>query len=241
MKIRINRFLAMCGVASRREADRLIRKGSVSVDGRIVAEPGLTIDPGTVRVEVDGRRIRPERLRYIVFNKPRLCLTALGTDPEGKRTLSGFLEGIEERVYPTGRLDYDAEGLLILTNDGELAQRILHPRFEMVKHYLATVRGTVTGAEVEGMRKGAELTDGPAVPDSIKVFRTEGRDTVLAIAFHEGRNRLVKRFFEAFGLGTLRLRRTGLGPVRLGRLAPGEWRDMSPRVLAELRDAAGLS
>lgn len=238
--IRLNKFLADCGVSSRRKADRLITEGRVSVNGRIVAVMGAQVDPEKDRVEVNGKVVKTEAKRYVAFNKPRLYLTSLGSDPEGKRTISELIQDIPERVYPTGRLDYDAEGLLILTNDGELGNRIHHPSFEISKHYMATVEGEITTKKIENMIKGARLDDGLAVPDHVKVIKKEGEKGLISISFHEGRFHIVKRFLEKFGFKTRRLKRTQIGPVKMGRLVVGKWRDLRPEEIKQLKKETGL-
>ncbi len=240
MIVRLNRFLSMCGAASRRGADELIREGGVKVNGRVVREVGTKVNIDKDTVEVGGRVISVEGSRCVALNKPRLCLTTLGTGEGGKSTIVELITGIPERVYPAGRLDYDAEGLLILTNDGELANRIHHPSYEVPKKYWVVLRGKVERAEVARMKSGAELEDGPAAPDTIKLVRYEGEESILTISFHEGRNRIVKRFFESFGFPAVRLRRTAIGPVVLGDLPPGQWRDLTPRELGRLRRYVGL-
>ena len=238
--VRLNKFLADCGISSRRKADRLIADGRVSVNGRIVAALGTQVDPERDRVEVNGKAVKTEAKRYIAFHKPRLYLTSLGPDPEGKRTISELIQDIPERVYPTGRLDYDAEGLLILTNDGELGNRILHPSFEISKQYMATVEGEITAKKIEKMIKGARLEDGLAVPDKVKVIKKEGNEGLISISFHEGRFHIVKRFLEKFGFKTRRLKRTQIGPVKMGRLGVGKWRDLRPEELKQLKEDTGL-
>jgi len=190
----------MCGVTSRRKADELIRSGRVRVNDEVVRDLGVKVDPEIDRVEVDGREVRPPRRRYIALNKP------------------------------AGRLDRDTEGLLILTNDGELAHRILHPRYKLPKTYLALVRGRVSSGTVRRMLKGIELEDGFA----------EGKNTLLEAVFHEGRKHLVKRFLARFGHPVVKLKRTAVGPVKLGKLPPGKWRDLTPGELEALFSAVGL-
>jgi len=230
----------MCGVTSRRKADELIRSGRVRVNDEVVRDLGVKVDPEIDRVEVDGREVRPPRRRYIALNKPAGYLTQLGKAPGGRKTLEDLLGNIPERVFPAGRLDRDTEGLLILTNDGELAHRILHPRYKLPKTYLALVRGRVSSGTVRRMLKGIELEDGFAKPDSLKVLRYEGKNTLLEAVFHEGRKHLVKRFLARFGHPVVKLKRTAVGPVKLGKLPPGKWRDLTPGELEALFSAVGL-
>ncbi len=238
--VRLNRYLSMCGVASRRKAEELIRSGRVKVNDEVVRDLGVKVDPEIDRVEVDGREIRPPRRRYIALNKPAGYLTQLGKAPGGRRTLEDLLKDIPERVFPAGRLDYDTEGLLILTNDGELAHRILHPRYGLPKTYLALVKGRVSPQTVRRMLRGAELEDGFAKPDRLRVVRYEGKNTLLEVVFHEGRKHIVKRFLARFGHPVVKLRRTAVGPVKLGKLPPGKWRNLTAGELRALFAAVGL-
>ena len=238
--VRLNRYLSMCGVASRRKADELILQGRVKVNGIVVKELGWKIDPRKDVVEVDSKEVKPPRYRYIALYKPCCYLTALGPSKEGKKTLDELLKDIPERVYPAGRLDYNAEGLLILTNDGELANRIMHPRYKLPKTYLVWVRGKVSGQVLEAMRKGAELEDGFAKPDSVRLVKAQRDKSLLEIVFHEGRKHIVKRFTAKFGHKVLRLKRTAIGPIKLGKLKPGQWRDLTKEELRALKKALGM-
>ncbi len=240
MLVRLNRYLSMCGVTSRRKADQLIKEGRVRVNGEVVRNLGVKIDPELDKVEVDGKEIKPPRKRYIILNKPSGYLTQLGKSESGKKTIEELLEGVKERVFPVGRLDYNTEGLLILTNDGELANRILHPRYKLPKVYLALVKGRVSKNTLRKMRGGKELEDGFAEPDEVRIVRYEGDDTLLEIVFHEGRKHLVKRYLAAFGHRVIKLKRIAVGPLRLGKLPPGKWRDLTQRELRELFKAVGL-
>jgi len=239
LKLRLNKYLSMCGVASRRKADEMIASGGVKINGVVEKELGRTIDPEKDRVEVQGLTVTPEAHRYLVLNKPRLYVTAIGEGQDEKKTIDELISDVPERVYPVGRLDYDVEGLLILTNDGELANRILHPRYELLKVYKAVVRGDVAESVVKSMMLGTELEDGPAKPDSVKITERKKGFTTFEIAFHEGRNHLVKRFFEAFGHKIWRLKRIAVGPVELSGLQLGKWRNMRESELRALREAAG--
>ena len=240
MKIRLNKYLSMCGVSSRRNADELIRKGSVSINGEIERSLGHTIDPENDEIRVRGKLISTERKRYILFNKPKLYITALGEGQDDKRTIQELITKIPERVYPVGRLDYDVEGLLVLTNDGELANRVLHPSFELTKVYSAVVKGNINKEKCLRMQKGVELEDGYAKPDSLKILKTDKTSSIVEISFHEGRNHLVKRFFAEFKHPVKQLRRISVGPLNIGNLNRGEWRDLTKRELKSLNKALGL-
>jgi 23S rRNA pseudouridine2605 synthase len=239
LKLRLNKYLSMCGVASRRKADELISGGHVRVNGVIAKELGFSIDSEKDRVEVSGQVVEPEAKRYVILNKPMLFVTAIGEGQDDKKTLDELIADIPERVYPVGRLDYNVEGLVILTNDGELANTILHPRYELPKVYVARVRGRVDRAGCLKMAEGAELEDGHAKPDHIKIVKSETDSSVIEITFHEGRNHLVKRFFSSFGHPVMNLKRTSVGPVKLGALPRGKWRNLKESELNTLRKAVG--
>lgn len=237
MKLRLNKYLSMCGVASRRKADELISGGHVRVNGIVSKELGFAVDSEKDKVEVEGQVVEPEAKRYVILNKPMLYVTAIGEGQDDKKTLDELIADIPQRVYPVGRLDYNVEGLVILTNDGELANMILHPRYELPKVYVARVRGRVDTAECLRMAGGTELEDGPAKPDDIKLIKSETDSSVIEITFHEGRNHLVKRYFYSFGHPVLNLKRTSVGPVRLGALPRGKWRNLKEPELKALRKA----
>jgi len=240
MEVRINKFLSEAGVASRRKAERLILEGRVKINGEVVKSLGVKVNPEVDIVEVDGKPVRPQRKRYIILNKPCCYLTQLGKSPDGRRTIEELIKDIPERVFPVGRLDYNTEGLLILTNDGELANRILHPRYKLPKVYLALVEGKVDQKTLKKMKQGIELEDGFAKPDNVRIVRYEGKSTLIEITFHEGRKHLVKRFLGAFGHKVKRLKRIAIGPIKLGKLSPGKWRELNRGELAQLFKAVGL-
>ena len=240
MNIRLNKYLSMCGVSSRRGADELITKGVVSINGETERNLGCTIDPENDVVQVRGKIIDPERKRYVILNKPKLFITALGEGQDEKKTIQELISDIPERVYPVGRLDYDVEGLIVLTNDGELANRILHPSFELTKVYSAVVKGNISKEKSLRMEEGVELEDGFAKPDSLKILKTDKTSSTVEIAFHEGRNHLVKRFFAEFTHSVKQLRRISVGPLNLGNLDRGRWRDLTNKELKSLKKALGL-
>ncbi len=227
----------MCGVASRRKADLLIKEGRVKVNGEVVRNFGVRVDPQVDQVEVDGKPVSLPKKRYIILNKPAGYLTQLGKDPRGRKTIEELIKDIPERVFPVGRLDYNTEGLLILTNDGDLANKILHPRYKLPKVYLALVRGKVSQKTLKEMQKGTDLEDGFAKPDSVRIVRYEGENTLLEITFHEGRKHIVKRFLAKFGHKVIKLKRTAIGPIKLGKLPPGKWREMSREEISKLKKA----
>lgn len=226
----------MCGVTSRRKADLLIEQGRVTVNGKQVTGLGYMIDPAKDDVHVDNIRVEAERKRYIKFNKPRFTVTSLANSEGNKETITKLLSGINERVYPVGRLDYDVEGLLLLTNDGKLAQKIHHPKNNVSKVYIATVRGKPSKKHIGSMERGASLEEGIVKPDSVELI---GESTVR-ISFHEGKKHLVKRFLSGFGFPVVHLKRTAIGGINLGRLETGQWKDLTTQELKTIKSAANL-
>lgn len=234
--VRLQKVLAAAGIASRRASEILISEGRVEVNGKVVSEQGLRIDPERDVVRVDGSRIPPPRRHiYVVFNKPRGVVSTMD-DPEGRPTLAEYLVGRKERLFHVGRLDTDTEGLLILTNDGDFAHRLAHPSYEVSKTYLAEVSGVVERPTIARLRKGIMLDDGPLKPDAVKVVSTSGDRSLVQITLHEGRNRVVRRTMEAIGHPVRRLSRTAIGPVRLGTLKVGTLRDLTREELGGLLD-----
>lgn len=238
--MRLNRFLSECGITSRRKADNLIKAGRITVNGEVVRTLGSVVDETADTVALDGKPVRKERKRYVMLNKPPFYLTSLKSMEEGKKTITSFLGDINQRVYPVGRLDYDSEGLLILTNDGELANRIHHPRYKVVKTYLAEVSGEMPSDLETVLGEGTEIENRFTKPDSVRVLQVSAGRARASISFHEGRKHLVKKYFEAFGLRVARLKRISCGNVRLGELKKGEWRDLNPGEIRNLRRMTGL-
>jgi pseudouridine synthase len=224
--IRLQKILSQAGIASRRAAEKLIEEGRVSVNGRTIREMGVKADPAADDIRVDGRRLRaPERHRYILLNKPAGVVTTR-SDPQRRQTVVDLLQGVREYVYPVGRLDYDSEGLLIFTNDGDLAARLTHPRHEVERTYEAYVSGTPDTDAIDQLRRGIPLDGRRTMPAEVKVV-SRGVHGVLLITIREGRNRQVRRMCEAVGHPVRKLRRVRIGPIADRRLRPGEWRDLS--------------
>jgi 23S rRNA pseudouridine2605 synthase len=229
---RLQKVLARAGLGSRRACEDLIRARRVTVNGR-VASLGDRVDPRADRVEVDGIRVPldPE-LRYLALHKPRGVVTT-ASDPQGRPDVSRYYpEGI--RVFPVGRLDRDTEGLLLLTNDGELANRLLHPRYGVEREYLAEVQGRASARALGALRRGVELEDGPARAVSARRVTGSGDRGAVRIVMTEGRKRQVRRLLAAVGLPVRRLIRIRFGPIRLGQLRPGEVRELDPAEVREL-------
>jgi 23S rRNA pseudouridine2605 synthase len=238
-KLRLNKILAQAGLTSRRGADHVVLEGRVAVNGVVTREPGTLADPTTDRITVDGRVLpAPEASRYLLLHKPAGVVTTV-RDPQGRPVVTDLLpDGVRERVYPVGRLDADVEGLLLLTNDGPLTHRLLHPRYALPRLYEAEVAGRVTEADVPRWRRGVTLEDGPAVPLAVELVHGGAVVSTLRLSFTEGRKHEVKRYCDALGHRVRRLRRIGFGPLRLGALAPGACRPLTPSEVSALRAAA---
>ena len=238
-QIRLQKFLAACSVASRRKCEELIEAGAVKVNGRTAAL-GDKVSPHD-KVTVHGRRVvmKRDRLVYIALHKPRGFITTM-QDEQGRRCVHDLVEEVGERVFPVGRLDRDAEGLLLMTNDGELANRITHPAHHVAKTYRVTVGPDVPEEKLDLLRTGVELDGRLTAPAQVTVLTREPSRTVLQVVIREGRNRQIRRMCEALGLEVRRLKRTAVGPVRLGMLHPGSWRYLTPEEVDKLKSAAGM-
>ena len=235
---RLQKILAQAGVASRRRAEELIVAGRVAVNGNVVTELGSKADPAADRITVDGKPIRPEgRKVYLLLNKPTGYMTTL-KDPEGRPIVTDLVKDVPERVFPVGRLDYNTEGLLILTNDGAWANRLAHPRHEVEKEYLVRVRGGVAPEQIRRLAAGVELSDGRTAPAKVAKVRESDSNSWLSIAIHEGRYRQVRRMCEAVSLAVVRLKRVRYGFLELGDLKPGSYRQLTP---AEVKRLAASS
>lgn len=239
--VRLQKVLAAAGVASRRASEDLIARGRVEVNGEVVREQGIRVDPIRDIIRVDGARIPPPRSHvYVVLNKPRGVVSTMD-DPQGRPTLQDFVRRPRgDRLFHVGRLDADTEGLIILTNDGEFAQRMMHPSYEVPKTYLAEVAGQVENATLRRLAAGITLDDGPVRPDKVKLLQRTGDHSLVSITLHEGRNRIVRRMFETVGHPVRRLCRTAIGPVRLDQLRSGQVRDLSRAELGSLLDLVRL-
>ena len=240
--MRVQKLISMAGIASRRSAERLILEGRVSVNGEVVRTLGGKVDPSTDEVRVDGRRLRHDRRqRYILLNKPRGYVTTR-KDPQGRRTVMDLLVGVRDYVYPVGRLDYDSEGLLLLTSDGDLAARLTHPRHDVERVYEVIVMGVPEEGALDQLRRGVSLDGERTRPAQVRrgAAVTKGRQqlTRLTITLKEGRNRQVRRMCASIGHPVRKLTRLRMGPIRLGDLRPGHWRDLSANEIDKLRHAA---
>lgn len=238
--VRLQKVLADAGLGSRRACEQLIADARVEVDGQIVTELGTRIDPEIQTVHVDSMRIvtAPDRV-YLAFNKPAGVVSTMD-DPEGRPSLAEYLRDRPERLFHVGRLDAETEGLLLITNDGELSNRLTHPSYEIPKTYLAQVRGPVAKDVGARLREGIELDDGIARVDSFKLIDSTPGRALVELVLHEGRNRIVRRLLEAVGNPVDRLVRTHFGPIALAEQRQGKVRDLRPDEIGELMQAVGL-
>lgn len=232
---RIQKIMAAAGLGSRRACEEMIRAGRVTVDGH-EACLGDTADPRAQSVEVDGVRVRPPtRTLVYLLNKPRGHVTTT-KDEAGRPTVTSLVPA-QPRVFPVGRLDRDTEGLILLTNDGDLSERVAHPRWELEKTYVATVDGVIRDATLRRLRAGVQLTDGPANPIRVRILARRKASTLVEVVISEGRNRIVRRLLDAVGHPVRRLVRVAIGPIRDDKLAPGKWRRLSQTEVTALESA----
>jgi 23S rRNA pseudouridine2605 synthase len=238
--VRLQKLLATSGVASRRKCEELMLAGEVEVDGEVVTRLGTKVDPATAVIRVSGKRLPPASPHvYLVLNKPRGVVSTM-SDPEGRRTLGDLVADRPERLFHVGRLDTDTSGLIVLTNDGDFAQRLAHPSFEVDKTYIAEVEGEVTKATLRRLTDGVTLDDGPIAVSRTRIVQHGTGKTIVEVVIHEGRNRIVRRLLDHVGHPVTRLTRTRLGPVRLGQLQSGEMRELTNDELGELLDTTRM-
>jgi len=226
--VRLNKFIAQCGLASRRKADELIENGLVMVNGRKVYELGIQINPEKDDIRVKGQKIKPEEeLLYVVFNKPKNILTAM-SDPEGRPNVGEYFEDLPVRLFPVGRLDWDSEGLLIMTNDGQFAQKVAHPKEEIPKTYMVKVNGHPTNEQINKLLHGVSTAVGRVKATKVeRVRRGSDQYDWLLVSITEGRNRQIRRMFEKIGYDVLKLQRVAIGSLTLGGLQRGEYKIIS--------------
>jgi 23S rRNA pseudouridine2605 synthase len=232
--VRLQKFLAQCGIASRRKAEEFIAAGRVAIDGQVIREMGISIIPGKVRITCDGKPVAArERLVYYLLNKPKGYVTTL-SDPQGRPIVTSLIKGSDARLFPVGRLDLDTEGALILTNDGELAQKIQHPSHTTDKTYEALVKGCPGKDSILRLERGVLLEDKRTSPARVMILSRKGRNCLMQIIIHEGRKRQVKKMFDHIGHPVLHLKRTAYGKLPLGRLAIGDYRQLNPSELKKI-------
>ncbi|MBN2722658.1 MAG: rRNA pseudouridine synthase [Deltaproteobacteria bacterium] len=237
---RLNKFIARCGIASRRKADEMILEGRVKIGNKVVRELGTIVDPRGDKVRVDGKRIfPPDDYVVIALHKPENVISSV-SDPEERKTVLDLLPEQSYRIYPVGRLDWASEGILLLTNDGELTQGLLHPKQGVEKIYEVKIKGHVLESTLDSIRKGVELEDGKTRPSTVEVIEIMKKNTWIRIKVHEGRNHLIRKIFEHFGHEVIRLIRVQFGPVKLGTLKKGEYRYLNKPEIQKLRKDAGI-
>ncbi|CAG7641586.1 pseudouridine synthase [Paenibacillus allorhizosphaerae] len=236
---RLQKVLAEAGIASRRKCEELITAGRVEVNDRVVTVLGVKVDPAQDLIKVDGRPIRRESKVYVLFNKPKGVITS-AQDPEGRKTVTDFFKILKERIYPIGRLDYDTEGLLLLTNDGEFAHLLTHPKHHVPRTYLATVKGVPHGTALDKLKSGIKLEDGMTAPAEVDYHDIDPQknETVVKITIFEGRNRQVRRMFDAIHHPVIKLKRVQFGPLQLSGVPRGKHRHLTPQEVRELREEA---
>lgn len=233
--IRINKYLASCGISSRRGADKLISENRITVNGKLVEAPGLSVDESCDVVCFDGNEVTPVRLKlWIALNKPVGVLTTLD-DPFKRKTITDLIGKVPERVYPVGRLDFDTSGLLLLSNDGDLSYRLLHPRYGIRRVYEATVRGKFQPADSARIGRGIALEDGAVGKGEVEILRTGQKISQIRLTLKEGRKREVRQLCEAVGHRVEKLTRTQFAGISLGTLKPGIWRNLSDAEIRRLR------
>lgn len=236
MEERLHKVLAHCGVGSRRECEELIRQGRVEVDGRLVTELGTKVDPSAVELKVDGERVSVEAPVYYLVHKPKGYLCTSRDDYGRPRVIDLVPE--HRRIYTAGRLDEDSEGLVLVTNDGDLTNVLTHPRYKIEKGYRLTVKGPITQEQVEKIESGVWLADGRTAPTDIRKVQRKGGKSLVTVTLHEGRSRELRRIFAKVGLRVSHLLCTSIGPLRIEDLKPGGWRRLQPKELAWLRKPA---
>ncbi|UII54689.1 rRNA pseudouridine synthase [Cytobacillus spongiae] len=238
---RLQKVIAHAGFASRRKAEELIVEGRVKVNGKVVKELGVKVSPSD-RVVVDGIPVEREEPVYFMFYKPRGVISSV-KDDKGRKVVTDFFENIEQRIYPVGRLDFDTSGLLLLTNDGEFANLLMHPKNEIEKVYVAKVKGIPSRENMKLLERGIKLEDGKTAPAKTKLLSMDKKKqtAIVELTIHEGKNRQVRRMFEAIGHEVMKLKRERYGFLTLKGLTPGEIRELSPHEVKQLRTLANKS
>ncbi|MDF2902511.1 MAG: pseudouridine synthase [Bacillus sp. (in: firmicutes)] len=235
---RLQKVIAHAGFASRRKAEQLILEGKVTVNGKVVKELGIKVSPND-KVEVQGIPVEREEPVYYLMYKPRGVISSV-SDDKGRKVVTDFLPHVKQRVYPVGRLDYDTSGVLLLTNDGEFANLLMHPRNEIEKVYVAKIKGVPSKEKLNILQRGVVLEDGKTAPAKVKMISsdTKKETAIIEISIHEGKNRQVRRMFEAIGHPVLKLKRERYGGINLGGLTAGDVRELTPHEIKQIRTIA---
>jgi len=236
---RLNKFLARAGAGSRRRAEQLIRERRVSLNGRVVEDPAVRVDPEKDHVRIDGRPVSaPSSRIYLVYHKPRNVVSTM-EDPQGRPCVGDVLRKFKGNPVPAGRLDFDAEGLLLCTNDGDLIQRLLHPRYHIQRIYRVKVKGLPESRALEKIEQGMFLDGARTIPARVRIIKRGAKNSWLSLILYEGRNQQVKRMLEKLGHPVLKLKRVGFGPLRITGIPPGAYRKLSPSEVLKLKESLG--
>ena len=238
-EIRLQKYLAEAGVASRRKSEELIALGKVEINGQVVTVPGTKIN-GSEIIKVDGREIRQEQKKvYILLNKP-VGYISTAKDQFSRKTVLDLIDTVKERIYPVGRLDYDTSGLIILTNDGELANMLTHPKHEMQKVYRVMIEGTLKEDDIKNFQTGIAIEDYTTAPAKVNVIEETKKDSIIELTIHEGKNRQIRKMFETLGYTVLRLKRIAIGSISIQGLEEGKWRYLSKKEIDALKKTTGI-
>ncbi len=237
--MRLAKFLSHAGIASRRQCEELLRQGQVKVNGNTITELGFQVDPSIDQIEFAGDIVKcTEAAVYLLLNKPPGYICS-AYDPQGRPTVLDLVQDVKQRIYPVGRLDFDTSGLIILSNDGEFTNLIIHPRYKIEKRYEAWVEGSLTDLDLQAIRAGIVLDDGPTAPAETTILHQEAKKSLIEIRIHEGRKRQVKRMCAAIGHPVISLKRTGIAFLSLKGLSEGHYRHLTLKEVAELKQSAG--
>jgi 23S rRNA pseudouridine2605 synthase len=237
MQERLQKFLAAAGVASRRNAEKMMLEGRVTVNGAVVQQLGTKVDPSKDAVKVDGKRVLGEEHQYVLLFKPKGTICTLD-DPEDRPTVVDLIKGAKARLFPVGRLDFDTTGALLLTNDGELANQLMHPRHRFAKTYVAKVKGIPTEERLEKLRNGVHIEGKKTAPAEVRILQVKEKNSIVEVVLREGRNKQVKRMFLAIGHAVIRLHRSAYGFLTVEGMEPGSWRFLEPEEVTRLSAAA---